>query len=412
MIGVMGLGFVGLTTALGFAHYGITVYGYDINPERANLLREGRLPFMEPEMQEILQQELGRHFFVSDSLEGAVSQSEIIFFCTGTPCDEEGRANLMYLLNALEVCIRNLDAGKTYTFVIKSTVPPTTTETKLIPFMESLGVNPGKDIFVADNPEFLREGHCWEDFIHADRIVIGDSHGAAGKILSEVYEPFGIPVYVVSYSTAEFIKYLSNSLLATMISFSNEMAELADDIGNINVKDAFRILHLDKRWDGCDMKNYVYPGCGYGGYCLPKDTQALYSLAWDRGVQTQILGSVIEVNRNRAAAIVRDIRKKVRTSERLGILGLSFKPDSDDVRDSAAARVIGELLQQGYEKVIAYDPVAIDRFQETYSFEIQYERDVDRLLENTDVLIIVTAWEEFRQIKENARQPVLDYRYM
>lgn len=412
MISVIGLGFVGLTTALGFAHYGHTVYGVDVNKERVETLRRKELPFIEPGLDDALVTELGTHFFIEDSVKEAVKNSSIIFFCVGTPYGENGKADLQYLLTAIKECVENRDINKKYTFVVKSTIPPTTTEEVVIPYIESLGVKVGEDVYVANNPEFLREGHCWDDFVKADRIVVGTLDGETQQVMEEIYRPFDIPMYFVTYNTGEFIKYLSNTLLATMISFSNEMAAIANDIGNIDIKDAFKILHMDKRWNDCNMKTYVYPGCGYGGYCLPKDTKALYSLAQGRGLETGILQNVIKTNDNMASTIVKRIKKKVSAGARIGILGLSFKPESDDVRDSAAAKIIAELISEGYTNIAAYDPVAIDEFKRAYQFDIDYVPVLSELENDADVFVIVTAWEEFRKIKEKSKKPVLDYRYM
>ena len=175
--------------------------------------------------------------------------------------------------------------GEKLLLVIKSTVPPGTVENRVLPYLEAQGWKNGVDFSLANNPEFLREGHCWEDFIHADRVVIGCSDDWSEQKLRMLYEKLGAPVCAVSCSTAEFIKYLSNSLLATMISYANEMSEVAERIGKIDTAEAFHILHMDRRWAGAEMASYVYPGCGYGGYCLPKDTKALYALANSIGLQ-------------------------------------------------------------------------------------------------------------------------------
>lgn len=412
MICVIGLGFVGLTTALGFAHYGFPVVGYDIDKNKTNVLKQKKLPFLEPNLDKVLEEEYGKHFSIAEDISEALKNCEVVFFCTGTPCKEDGEVDLQILLAAVEMCVKECTAEKNYVFVIKSTVPPSTTEGCIIPLVQKLSDEAGLHIDVVNNPEFLREGYCWNDFIHADRIVIGTLDGTMSIVLEELYRPFGAPIYAVSYSTAEFIKYLSNTLLATMISFSNEMASIADDIGMIDVEKAFKILHMDKRWNNSEMRHYVYPGCGYGGYCLPKDTKALCAMAESRGIDAHILKNVIEVNENRANAIVLDIMKKADRSKTIGILGLAFKPNSDDVRDSPAARIVRELLDYGYYKIIAYDPAAILNFQEMYRFDIDYEINLMRVQERADVLVIVTAWKEFLEVKHAGRKPVLDYRYM
>ncbi len=302
MVTVFGLGFVGLTTALGFAHMGYRVYGVDVDERRKDTLRQGKLPFYEPYMEDVLQEHLGKNFLGAEDAAEAVADSEFVFFCVGTPYGKDGSADLTYLFQALDMAIDGIADEKFRVMVVKSTVPPGTTAERVAPYVKEKGEK-AAFISVANNPEFLREGHCWEDFIHADRIVLGCDQGKAEEMLKKLYEPMDVPVFCVSHNTGEFIKYLSNTLLATMISYSNEMARIADSIGNIETAEAFRILHMDRRWDGCQMTSYVYPGCGYGGYCLPKDTNALLARARETGCEPAILREVISVNDNIAKYI-------------------------------------------------------------------------------------------------------------
>ncbi len=412
MITVFGLGFVGLTTALGFAHYGFKVYGIDVDNKRKSILRSGKLPFLENGLDTALTDNLNKNFIITEDVKAAIEDSEIVFYCVGTPYGQNGEADLTYLYSAIEETLKYADKSKKMVLVTKSTIPPSTTNEKVKPFVEELGFTPGKDIFIANNPEFLREGHCWEDFINADRIVIGLEYDEAMPTLEKIYKPFGIPIYKVSPNTGEFIKYLSNSLLATMISYSNEMSEIAENIGGIEIANAFNILHMDKRWNDCNMTTYVYPGCGYGGYCLPKDTNALYSIAKAKGANPEILKNVIKTNEEMPEIIAERIAKKVSKEARIGILGLSFKPNSNDVRDCASAKIIKNLIKLGYTNISGYDPVAIDEFKEYYDINMKYINNLDEICQNSDVLVILTAWPEFKDVKGNAHIPVLDYRYM
>lgn len=414
MVTVFGLGFVGLTTALGFSHLGYTVYGVDVDEKRKDVLRNGKLPFLEPGMEEILTEHLNQNFFVTDDVREAVRNSEYIFFCVGTPYGENGCADLTYLFQALDTAIDAISDEKFRVMVVKSTIPPSTTSEKIYPFVKAKGEK-AVHIGVANNPEFLREGHCWEDFIHADRIVLGCNDEKSCELLKELYKPMGVPVRCVSHNTGEFIKYLSNTLLATMISYSNEMAQVADAIGGIETAEAFRILHMDRRWDGCPMTSYVYPGCGYGGYCLPKDTNALLAQAREKGYEPSILREVIAVNDTRAEAIAEKIIIELGQENKkcIGILGLAFKPGSDDVRDTPAARIIRALKRRGYSNILAYDPVAEKEFRRVYpDIEIGYCEKRESIYTDADVLAIVTAWDEFRDLRENANVPVVDCRYM
>ena len=411
VVTIFGLGFVGLTTALGFCEMGHTVYGLDVNAERMSLLKDNHLPFFEPYMEDKLVEFQNQRLFLTEEVSEAIEKSDVVYFCVGTPYGANGSADLTYLFSAMDSAVDVIRDDKYRVFVTKSTIPPSTTAEKIVPYLQKKG-SIYENIAVANNPEFLREGHCWMDFIEADRIVLGVEEKRAKEILIRLYEPLNVPVFCVTYSTGEFIKYLSNTLLATLISYSNEMAEAADAIGNIEVAEAFKILHMDKRWNGCDMTSYVYPGCGYGGYCLPKDTCAFYSQAKEKGANPKILSEVIQMNENRSSSIASKIAGGLSKTKCIGILGLSFKPDSDDVRDTAAARIIKELNAMGYENIVAYDPVASEIFAKTYStLKLEYAKDMQEVYQKADKLAIVTAWKEFKDIKELGSKEIVDCRY-
>ena len=233
-------------------------------------------------------------------------------------------------------------------------------------------------------------------------------------MLRQVYAPFDAPFHVVSLNTGEYIKYLSNTLLATMISFSNEMALLGEAIGDIQIAQAFRILHQDHRWADGSMKSYVYPGCGYGGYCLPKDTKALQAQAKACGAETTILDQVITLNEQMAQKTAHRIMAQCTKEQFLGILGLAFKPGSDDVRDTPAAKVIAILQAQGYDRIYAYDPMAELAFQAAYpELSVTYCENVDELCSKAEVVAILTAWPEFRELADKAaNKTIIDGRYM
>ena len=237
VVTVFGLGFVGLTTAVGFADKGIDVFGYDVDEERCNIISKGKLPFFEPGLDKALERNLGKNFKLCSDVKEAVKESDCIYLCVGTPYGANGEADLKYIFSAIDMAIDSLKDGKFRVVVTKSTVPPSTSKERIIPYIESKGIIVGRDVGVANNPEFLREGYCWDDFMNADRIVLGVSDSKSEKILRKLYEGFNnIPVFSVSLNTGEYIKYLSNTLLATLISFSNEMSMVADAIGDINAK--------------------------------------------------------------------------------------------------------------------------------------------------------------------------------
>ena len=412
MITVFGLGFVGLTTALGFAHLGYKVYGVDVDEERMATIKKGKLPFLEPDMETVLRRELNEHFFVTGDASKAVKNSEYVFYCVGTPYGKDGAANLDYLFSAIDTTLAAAQDGQFRVLVTKSTIPPGTTVERIAPYVA--GHAPKKGNFgVANNPEFLREGHCWQDFTEADRIVLGVSDDRSREMLVKLYEPMGLPIKCVSTSTGEFVKYLSNTMLATMISYSNEMAGIADAIGDIQVAEAFRILHMDKRWGGCSMTSYVYPGCGYGGYCLPKDTNALLAQAETKGAETPILKSVIDTNHRRPRTIAEKILRGAGREAVVGIMGLSFKPNSDDVRDTPAAHIIRALLNRNCRRILAYDPVAMEEFRKHYpELAVELRDSAKEVYDEANVIAIVTAWEEFREIPAMGDKPIVDCRYM
>ena len=413
VVTVVGLGFVGLTTALGFVKYGHKVYGIEVNPDRFKTITKGKLPFVEPGLDKALEEYLDTSFIPTTDWNKAVADSDFIYYCVGTPYGADGAADLTYLFGAVEQTLKAVKDTKFRVLVTKSTIPPGTTAHRIIPFLEEKNVLNG-NIGVANNPEFLREGHCWEDFINSDRIVLGVNDEKSAEMLKKLYEKADCPIHCVSLNTGEFIKYLSNTSLALLISYANEMSMAADAIGSIDIAKAFRILHEDKRWQTGSIRSYFYPGCGYGGYCLPKDTNAFYANAKNAGFDGQILMNVIKVNDSMSKNVAKKIIKAIGgdTNKKIGILGLSFNPGSDDVRDTPSAKIIKELNKAGFKNIICYDPVAIDGFKNNYKLECSFEEKKEKVLAMADILAITTAWPEFATIKEETDKPIVDCRYM
>lgn len=414
MVTVVGLGFVGLTTALGFADHGHKVYGLEAMPERLATIQSGKLPFLEPGLDEALTRNLGKNFIPTDDWETAIRDSQCVYYCVGTPYGEDGQADLTYLYGAIDQTLAAIHDDKFRVLVTKSTVPPSTSERRVIPYLESHGVRVPDKMGVANNPEFLREGHCWDDFIHPDRIVLGVSDGRSEELLRKLYDWTDAPVEAVNLNTGEYIKYLSNTSLACLISFSNEMSLAADAIGGIDVARAFRVLHMDKRWQNGSIRAYCYPGCGYGGYCLPKDTNAFYAVAKSAGFDGKILKNVIETNDAMPEATAKRIIRAAGEDRGvcIGILGLSFNVGSDDVRDAPSGRIICALNEAGYTNIIAYDPVAMEGFQRFYQLQYRCIDGYEEILRQADVLAITTAWPEFGDIRSKTNKPVVDCRYM
>ncbi|MEI2394489.1 UDP-glucose dehydrogenase family protein [Paenibacillus phytohabitans] len=412
-ITVFGLGFVGLTSALAFAEKGHKVYGFDLDAHRVELINGGKLPFIEPGLDDALLRNIHGNFIVTDDAENAVRNSDFVFLCVGTPTGKNGEADLKYIYSAIDMFANVLHDGKHRVIVVKSTIPPSTTSERVIPYLSAQGLLPGDRFSVTNNPEFLREGKCWDDAINADRIVCGVEDHKGEEMLRSLYSRFNSPFFAVSLNTGEYIKYLSNTMLASMISYANEMSIIADAIGDIQIKEAFNILHMDRRWGGASMSSYVYPGCGYGGYCLPKDTAAMYAQSMSKGYEPLMLKNVIAINNMMPQSMAAKIMRVAKPSDKIGILGLSFKPGSDDVRDSTSAKIISLLLDAGYTNLIGFDPVANECFAREYNFaEVRYCENVQVIGDQSDVLVLVTAWEQFVGIdKKYPGKPIVDCRY-
>jgi len=414
MITVLGLGFVGLTTALGFADKGFTVYGIEANADKARALSEGNVPFHEPGLPEKLKEHSGKNFVLTDDLARAISDSQIIMLCVGTPSGDDGKVDLGQIKSALKEIVSVKAKGDFKTVCIKSTVPPSSTSKDAREYLESLGVVVDEELGLANNPEFLREGYAWQDFIDPDRVVIGVENDKSRVVLEEVYKPFGVDIHVVSLNTGEYIKYLSNTLLSSLISFANEMSMIASSIGDIDIKRAFEIVHEDKRWFGqpANMASYAYPGCGFGGYCLPKDTSALIGKAQDFGYDAGGLREVLRINNQICQFLVSRMGASVAKDRKVAILGLAFKPNSDDVRMTPSAVVIEEIKKQGFADVVAYDPLATNEFKFLYNFDIDYAQSLDEAIDGAEAIVIATAWDEFKenQFKFEGKQ-VFDFRY-
>ena len=404
-ITIFGLGFVGLTTAVGFAKKGFQTYGYEILPQKVEQLQNAKIPFYEEGLQEAFNEVYKQTLFITNDISQALKDSDVIFYCIGTPMDDDGSADLSYILQALEQTAKNIHLCKKQPIlVIKSTVPPSSCSECFVPFLnDKLGIKTNQDsdslVFLINNPEFLREGSAYKDFMHPDRIVIGTSDAKEIEKIKQIYTPFNAPIFFSTLNTAEFIKYLSNTMLAANISFANEMSMIAQNIGDIDIKKSFEILHQDKRFYGnpAGIASYIYPGLGFGGYCLPKDTLALHKKAKEKNFDAKILQSTLKTNDEILEFYVQKISSEVPKDKKLCILGLSFKPNSDDVRDSKSAALIKGLLQAGYSNIIAYDPMAIEVFKNTYNLNINYAQNLQEAIKDS-IIIIATAWEEFRDI--------------
>ena len=388
-IAVIGTGYVGLVSGVCFAEMGVNVICVDNNPEKVEKLNNGEIPIYEPLLDTYLKRNFheGRIQFTLN-LKLAVDKSDIIFLALPTPESEDGSADLSYVLKMAETLSGIIESYKV--IVNKSTVPVGTAAMTQKIFDEKCKVK----VDVVSNPEFLREGFAVEDFLKPDRIVIGSSSDQAIELMTKLYKPFvrqGNPIFVMDEKSAELTKYAANSFLALKISFMNEMANLAERVG-ADIDNIRRGIGTDHRIGG----SFLYAGLGYGGSCFPKDVKALQHISHSNNFDFKILNAVIDVNALQKERFVQTILDNldVRT-KKIALWGLSFKPNTDDIREAPALYVIDRLLEAG-ANIVAYDPEAMGNVQHKIGDKIGYAENMYSALENADVLIIVTEWPVFR----------------
>lgn len=390
-IAVVGTGYVGLVTGACFAEFGVNVTCVDIDAEKIARLSEGHIPIYEPGLDNLVAKNLQaeRLHFTTD-LPAAIDQALVIFLAVGTPPREDGAADLRFVEEAARSIAQLLNSYKV--IVTKSTVPVGTGEHLRRLIKENLRqtVNFG----IVSNPEFLREGAAINDFMRPDRIVIGSRDEEAVAIMRDLYRPLSlieVPFVITSVEAAELSKYAANAFLATKISFINEIANLCDKIG-CDVHDVARAMGMDNRIG----RKFLHPGPGFGGSCFPKDTSALVSVARQFNSESLIVDAVIEVNHRQRAAMVRKIEELVDglDGKTIAVLGLSFKPETDDMRDAPSVDIIRALVERG-AKICAYDPVAIPQAQKIL-VEIEYAEDEYAAVTGADALVFMTEWNQFR----------------
>lgn len=420
-ISIIGTGYVGLVTGACFAESGNNVICMDIDKEKINKLKKGIVPIYEPGLDEIVRKNLntGRLKFTTD-LEYAVRNSEIIFLCLPTPPGKDGDADLGILFSVVKniaKILRGLAKDEKNQLkkliVSKSTVPVGTADKIKEMLNKELGKYSDKiDLYVASNPEFLKEGNAVQDFMFPDRVVIGVNDGEAEKILRELYEPFvrtGAPILVMDTRSAEMVKYTANAFLAMRISFMNEMANLCEKLG-ADVEKVRIAIGYDNRIG----PRFLFPGVGWGGSCFPKDIKALMKMGEKNGVELKIVKSVYEVNERQKKLIVEKIKKhfgRELKNKKIAIWGLSFKPKTDDMREAPSIVIINELLKLG-AKISAFDPVAVPNAKKIFGDKVKFAKNQYEALKNADALVLITEWQEFREpdfnyIKTLMRTPVV-----
>jgi len=388
----VGTGYVGLTTAVGFASKGHHVTSLDIDQKKVESLRAGKCPIYEPGLSELMNQVMREGKFRAESDPACLSESDLIFICVGTPSKEDGSIDLTQLRRASEDIARNL-GGKYPIIAVKSTVIPGTTESVVIPTVERVsGRKAGRGFGVCVNPEFLREGKALEDFFHPDRVVIGQLTSREGDLLEGLYRDFGCPILRTNLRTAEMIKYASNAFLAARISLINEIGNLCKLLG-IDTREVARGMGLDKRIG----PHFLSSGIGFGGSCFPKDVKALIARGREMGYEMKILRAVLEVNESQPLRLLPLLEKHLGRLEgkRIGVLGLAFKPDTDDVREAPSLKIVSHLLKMG-AKVRVYDPKAMENFKKCFP-NIEYCMSAEEVLDS-DAVLILTEWQEFEKL--------------
>ncbi len=404
-IAVIGTGYVGLVTGACFAEFGVNVTCVDVDVEKISRLSDGVMPIYEPGLDQLVTKntQAGRLRFTTD-FRSSVEQALVIFLAVGTPAKENGAADLGYIEEAARAVAEYMNGYKV--IVTKSTVPVGTGEhvRRLIRENQKKRTNFG----IVSNPEFLREGAAIDDFMRPDRVVIGSRDEEAVAIMRDLYRPLYLietPFVITSLEAAELTKYAANAFLATKISFINEIANMCDRIG-CDVHDVVRAIGMDGRIG----RKFLHPGPGFGGSCFPKDTSALVSAARELGCDSLIVDAVIEVNRRQRVAMVPKIEKLAGgiSGKTIAVLGLSFKPETDDMRAAPSVDIIRALVERG-ASVCAYDPVAIPQAKKILP-DIAYAEDEYTAVTGADMLVFMTEWNQFRalnmeRVRELMRTP-------
>ena len=411
-IAIVGTGYVGLVTGTCFAEMGVDVTCVDVQKEKIENLKKGIIPIYEPGLENMVHRnhEAGRLNFTTDLTE-VLDDVEIVFSAVGTPPDEDGSADLKYVIEVARTIGRHMN--KYVLVVTKSTVPVGTAQKVKAAIQEELdkrGVEIPFD--VASNPEFLKEGAAIKDFMSPDRVVVGVESEKAQKLMTKLYRPFLLNNFRVIFTdvpSAEMIKYAANSMLATRISFMNDIANLCELVG--------ADVNMVRKGIGSDSRigsKFLYPGCGYGGSCFPKDVKALIKTAEKNGYTMRVLRAVEEVNEAQKSILFEKIMKRFDGNlqgKRVAIWGLAFKPDTDDMREAPSLVLIEKLLAAGVT-VSVYDPIAMEECKRRIGDIVTYAKDIYDAAFDADALMVVTEWKEFRLpswavLKRTMKQPIL-----
>ncbi|MDR4949908.1 UDP-glucose dehydrogenase family protein [Neobacillus cucumis] len=399
-IAIVGTGYVGLVTGVCLSEIGHQVTCIDNDVAKVEQMKRGFSPIFEPGLEELMKKNINRgSLYFSDNYSKGFENVDIIIIAVGTPQLPDGSANLTYIESVAKSIAEHVNHS--VIVVTKSTVPVGTNNFVKETILKNLKNN--IKIEIASNPEFLREGSAINDTFHGDRIVIGTENEYTANVLEKVYSPFGLPIYKTDIHSAEMIKYASNAFLATKISFINEISNICEKLG-ANVEDVANGMGMDFRIG----RSFLNAGIGYGGSCFPKDTHALVQIAGGVEHDFKLLKAVIQVNNYQQRSLVEKVRTRLGTLEnkKIAMLGLAFKPNTDDMRESASIVLAKEFVKLG-ANVIAYDPIAINNAKLHLPDIVKYTTSYEEALNGADVAIIVTEWDEFKQMDLNSLRDLL-----
>lgn len=411
-ISVIGTGYVGLVSGACFAEIGHDCICVDVDAGKVERINKGVPPIHENGLDALLQRHVGTRLRATTDLRAAVLDSAITFIAVGTPFDGS-RIDLSFIREAArQIGVALRDKSTYHVVVVKSTVVPGTTDDVVLGELErASGKRGGVDFGVGMNPEFLTEGVAVDDFMRPDRIVLGGIDARTIEVQREVYAVFAdTPTQVTNNKTAEMIKYTSNSVLATMISFANEIGNLCSALGDVDVADVMRGVHLARYFtstleDGRRVKapitSFLWAGCGYGGSCLPKDTKALSAHGASHGMPMPLLDAVIRTNLQQPARVIEMLQRHLPSlaGRRVAVLGLAFKEDTDDMRESPAIPIVRQLAEQGAD-VVAYDPIARDAARPLLPPQVRLADTLESAVADAEAIVLVTRWAEFQRLPQ------------
>ena len=402
-ITMLGTGYVGLVSGTCFSEFGFDVCCVDKDKDKINNLRNDIIPIYEPGLQNLVKKNKnsGRLSF-SNEIDQNIKKSDIVFIAVGTPSRRgDGHADLTYVYEAAEKIAKNLDG---YTVIVNKSTVPVGTGAEVKNIIKK--INPKALFDVVSNPEFLREGNAIEDFMRPDRVVVGIETEKAKQLMSILYKPLYLietPILFTDLNTAELIKYSANAFLAVKISYINQMSDLCEKVG-ADVHDVAKGIGLDKRIGS----KFLHPGPGYGGSCFPKDTLALVQTAKEHDLNLSLVETVVQYNKQRKSDMADKIIEAFNNNcqnKKISILGLSFKPETDDMRDSPSLDIIPILKEKGFD-IYVFDPVAMDEAKKLLK-NIQFSNNIEECLQDSDGLVILTEWNEFRSLSATRLKKVM-----